>query len=152
MSVNKVMILGNLGANPEVKFLANGGAVANLSIATSRSWVDKNTNQKQEKTEWHRVIFYGKQAETIGQFVSKGRQLFVEGRMETRKWTDNNGVDRYTTEVIGESFSFVGAKPESAPQSEPSGYAGASSQKTQANAYERASTGAVSEIDDDIPF
>lgn len=103
--INKVILVGNLGANPEVKYNQAGKAVANLSVATSESWTDKNTGQKNEKTEWHRVILFGKLAEISGQYLSKGSKVYVEGKLQTRKWQDQNGQDKYTTEVIVSGFS-----------------------------------------------
>jgi len=105
--VNKVILVGNLGAKPEVKYASNGNAIANLSIATSESWTDKNTNQKEEKTEWHRVSLFGKLAEIAGQYLDKGSKVYVEGKLQTRKWQDQNGQDRYTTEVVVSGFNGI---------------------------------------------
>lgn len=98
-SLNKVEIIGNLGADPELRYLQNGGAVANLNIATSESWKDKTTGEKKEKTEWHRVVIFGKLAEIAGEYLRKGSKVFIEGSLQTRKWQDQAGVDRYTTEI-----------------------------------------------------
>ncbi|MCL6417194.1 single-stranded DNA-binding protein [Aestuariirhabdus sp. Z084] len=98
--VNKVIIVGNLGADPEVRYMPNGNAVANLSVATSEQWKDKNTGQPQEKTEWHRVVMFGKLAEISGQYLRKGSKVYLEGKLQTRKWQDQQGQDRYTTEVV----------------------------------------------------
>ena len=108
--VNKVIILGNLGNDPEVRYMPNGEPVANISIATSETWNDKNTGEKREKTEWHRVIAYRRTAEIIGQYTRKGSKLYVEGKLQTRKWTDNNGVDRYTTEIIADSVQLLDSR------------------------------------------
>lgn len=105
--VNKVILVGNLGAKPEVKFASNGNAVTNLSVATSESWTDKNTGQKQEKTEWHRVSMFGKLAEIAGQYLDKGSKVYIEGKLQTRKWQDKDGQDRYTTEVVVSGFNGV---------------------------------------------
>ena len=102
--VNKVILVGTLGADPEVKYAANGNAIANLSVATSEEWNDKNTGQKQQKTEWHRVSMFGKLAEIAGQYLKKGSQVYLEGKLQTRKWQDQNGHDRYTTEVVLSGF------------------------------------------------
>lgn len=102
--VNKVILVGTLGADPEVKYAANGNAIANLSVATSEEWNDKNTGQKQQKTEWHRVSIFGKLAEIAGQYLKKGSQVYLEGKLQTRKWQDQNGQDRYTTEVVLSGF------------------------------------------------
>ncbi|MBO1927484.1 single-stranded DNA-binding protein [Thiomicrorhabdus sp. 6S2-11] len=102
--VNKVILVGTLGADPDVKYAANGNAIANLSVATSEEWNDKNTGQKQQKTEWHRVSIFGKLAEIAGQYLKKGSQVYLEGKLQTRKWQDQNGQDRYTTEVVLSGF------------------------------------------------
>src|SRR6056300_624501 len=98
--INKVILVGNIGAKPEVKYSSNGSAIANLSVATSETWNDKNSGEKQEKTEWHRVSLYGKLAEIAGQYLDKGSKVYVEGRLQTRKWQDQSGQDRYTTEIV----------------------------------------------------
>ncbi|HIB30816.1 MAG TPA: single-stranded DNA-binding protein, partial [Candidatus Thioglobus sp.] len=103
--INKVILVGNLGQKPEVKYASNGNAIANLSVATSESWTDKNTGQKQEKTEWHRVSLFGKLAEIAGQYLDKGSKVYVEGKLQTRKWQDKSGADRYTTEVVVSGFN-----------------------------------------------
>ncbi len=104
--INKVILIGNLGKKPEVKY-SNDKAITNLSIATTESWKDKSTGQKQERTEWHRVSLFGKLAEIAGQYLDKGSKIYVEGKLQTRKWQDNNGQDRYTTEVIVSGFNGV---------------------------------------------
>jgi single-strand DNA-binding protein len=103
--INKVILVGNLGQKPEVKYASNGSAIANLSVATSETWNDKNTGQKQEKTEWHRVSLFGKLAEIAGQYLDKGSKVYVEGKLQTRKWQDQTGADRYTTEVVVSGFN-----------------------------------------------
>jgi single-strand DNA-binding protein len=104
--VNKVILVGTLGRDPEVKYAANGNAITNISVATSEQWTDKNTGQKQEKTEWHRVVFFGKVAEIAGQYLRKGSQVYIEGKLQTRKWQDQNtGQDRYSTEVVVDGFN-----------------------------------------------
>ena len=103
--INKVILVGNLGAKPEVKYASNGNAISNLSVATSESWTDKSTGQKQERTEWHRVSLFGKLAEIAGQYLDKGSKVYVEGKLQTRKWQDQNGQDRYTTEVVVSGFN-----------------------------------------------
>ena len=109
--VNKVIIVGNLGNDPEVKFLASGNAVANLSVATSEQWKDKQTGQPQEKTEWHRVVMFGKLAEIAGQYLKKGSKVYLEGKLQTRKWQDKqSGQDRYTTEIIAQEMQMLGKK------------------------------------------
>jgi single-strand DNA-binding protein len=103
--INKVILVGNLGAKPEVKYASNGNAISNLSVATSESWTDKSTGQKQERTEWHRVSLFGKLAEIAGQYLDKGSKVYVEGKLQTRKWQDQNGQDRYTTEDVVSGFN-----------------------------------------------
>lgn len=99
-SLNKVELIGNLGADPELRYFQNGGAVANMNIATSESWKDKTTGEKKEKTEWHRVVIFGKLAEIASQYLRKGSKVFIEGALQTRKWQDQAGVERYTTEIV----------------------------------------------------
>lgn len=103
--VNKVIILGRLGQDPEIRYMPNGSAVANISVATSEKWKDKQTGQQQESTEWHRVVVFGKLAEICGEYLRKGSQVYFEGKLQTRKWTDQQGQDKYTTEVIVDGFS-----------------------------------------------
>ena len=150
--INKVILVGNLGAKPEVKYASNGNAIANLSVATSESWTDKNTGQKQEKTEWHRVSVFGKLAEIAGQYLDKGSKVYVEGKLQTRKWQDKSGADRYTTEVVVSGFNGTlqmldrrddagGAPRQSAPQAQ-----------AQAPAADPITPVDNSGFDDDIPF
>ena len=113
MSVNKVIILGRVGADPEVKYMPNGTAVAQLSLATNRKAKNQESGDWEDKSEWHRVVFFDKRAETIGQYVKKGNELYAEGRLQTRKWQDKDGNDKYTTEIIAYDFSFVGGKSSS---------------------------------------
>lgn len=105
--INKVILIGRLGADPEVRYTSNGGAVANFNMATNESWTDKS-GQKQERTEWHRIVVWGKLAELCGQYLSKGRQAFIEGKLQTREWTDKEGGKRYTTEVVAQTVQFLG--------------------------------------------
>lgn len=117
--VNRVTILGNLGNDPEVKHTASGSEIANLTVATSESWNDKATGEKKESTEWHRVVLFGKLAEVAGEYLRKGSQVYIEGQLRTRKWTDNAGVEKYTTEVVvGMSgvMQMLGGKQEAKPQ------------------------------------
>ncbi len=108
--INKAIIVGTLGADPEVRYTASGAAVANVNIATNDEWKDKKTGDKQERTEWHRVVFFGRLAEIVGEYLAKGRQVYVEGRLQTRKWQDNNGNDRYTTEIVANEMQMLGGK------------------------------------------
>jgi len=109
-SVNKVILIGNLGRDPEVRYTANGAAICNVTIATSRNWKDKNSGEKVEETEWHRVVFYDRLAEIAGEYLKKGRSVYVEGRLKTRKWTDKDGVEKYTTEVIADNMQMLGGR------------------------------------------
>ena len=108
--VNKVIIVGHLGNDPEIRTMPNGDAVANISVATSESWNDRNTGERREVTEWHRIVFYRRQAEICGEYLRKGSQVYVEGRLKTRKWQDQNGQDRYTTEIQGDVMQMLGAR------------------------------------------
>ena len=108
--VNKVILIGNLGADPETRYTSNQRAVTNLRIATTRSWLDKQSNDLHEETEGHRVVFFGRQAEVANEYLRKGSQAYVEGRIQTRKWQDQSGQDRYTTEIIGEDLQFLGGR------------------------------------------
>ena len=105
--VNKVILVGNLGKDPEIRYLPSGGAIANVSVATSDSWKDKNTGEQVEKTEWHRVVVFGKLAEIVGEYLKKGSQVYFEGKLQTRKWQDQSGQDRYSTEVVVDQMSGV---------------------------------------------
>ena len=109
-SINKVILIGNLGKDPEIRYMPNGDAVTNITLATTETWKDK-AGEKQEKTEWHRITFYRKLAEIAGEYLKKGRSVYVEGRLETRKWTDKAGTDRYTTEIIANDMKMLGSKP-----------------------------------------
>jgi single-strand DNA-binding protein len=109
-SVNKVIIVGNLGRDPEVRYNPNGGAWCTVSIATSRSWKDKTSGEKVEETEWHRVVFNDKLAEIAGEYLKKGRSVYVEGRLKTRKWTDKDGAEKYTTEIIAQDMQMLGSR------------------------------------------
>jgi len=109
-SVNKVILIGNLGRDPETRYAPSGGAICNVSIATTRAWKDKNSGEKQEETEWHRVVFYDRLAEIAGEYLKKGRSVYVEGRLKTRKWQDKEGQDRYTTEIIATDMQMLGSR------------------------------------------
>jgi single-strand DNA-binding protein len=108
--VNKVILVGNLGGDPEVRYMPSGNAVTNVTIATSESWKDKQTGQSQERTEWHRVVFFNKLAEIAGEYLRKGSQIYVEGSLRTRKWQDQSGQDRYTTEIVGSELQMLGGR------------------------------------------
>lgn len=148
--VNKVILIGHLGRDPEVRYSANGQAIANVNLATSESWKDRGTGEKQERTEWHRVVFFGRLAEIAGEYLKKGMQIYVSGRLQTRKWQDKEGVDRYTTEIVANDMQMLGSRagagvPDDSFDSEPpaSAEAGRSGAKT---------AEAADDFDDDIPF
>lgn len=138
-SINKAIIIGNVGKDPEVKYTNAGRAIANLSIATSSSWKDKNTGEKKEETEWHRIVFYDRLAEVVGEYVKKGSSIYVEGRLKTRKWQDKEGIDRYTTEIQADQMTMLGGKQES--QDRPA------KQESKPARHDP-----VDSMDDDIPF
>lgn len=144
-SVNKVIIIGNLGRDPEMRYLPNGDAVCNVSVGCTDSWKDKATGEKKELTEWVRVSFFGKLAEIAGKYLTKGRQVYVEGSMRTRKWTDKEGVERYTTEVRGDVMKMLGTNPGGESQGTPRPAA------ADGGAPGPNSTGA-GDFEDDIPF
>jgi len=109
-SVNKVILIGNLGRDPEVRYAPSGAAICNVTIATSRNWKDKNSGERQEETEWHRVVFYDRLAEIAGEYLKKGKSVYIEGRLKTRKWTDKDGVEKYTTEIIAQEMTMLGGR------------------------------------------
>lgn len=112
--VNKVILVGNLGADPEVRYMPNGGAVANITLATSETWRDKTSGEMKEQTEWHRIVLFGKLAEVAGEYLRKGSQVYIEGQLRTRKWTDQAGIEKYTTEVVvnvGGTMQMLGGRP-----------------------------------------
>lgn len=154
-SVNKVILIGNLGKDPDIRYMPNGDAVANITLATSETWKDK-TGAKQEKTEWHRVTFYRKLAEIVGEYLKKGSSVYVEGRLETRKWTDKAGADRYTTEIIANEMKMLGSKSGgSSSYNAPQDIEGENkNNKTSPPKDSAANTpnSGFEDMDDDIPF
>ena len=108
--INKVILIGNLGADPEVRYTSGGKAMATINIATSESWKDRETGEQQERTEWHRVVFFGRLAEIVGEYLKKGSQVYIEGRLQTRKWQDKEGNDRYSTEVLANEMQMLGSR------------------------------------------
>jgi single-strand DNA-binding protein len=156
-SVNKVIIVGNLGRDPETRYMPNGEAVTNIAVATTEKWNDKASGEKKELTEWHRITFYRKLAEIAGQYLRKGSQVYVEGRLQTRKWTDKEGVERYTTEIIADTMQMLGGRQGaggSAPMDDDYGSAPAPRQSAAPAPRPAASKPApnFSDMDDDIPF
>ncbi|MBV2127967.1 single-stranded DNA-binding protein [Arsukibacterium indicum] len=114
--INKVILIGNLGADPEVRYMPQGGAVANMTIATSESWTDKSTNQKKEQTEWHRVVIYQRLAEIAGDYLRKGSKVYIEGKLRNREWTDKEGIKRYTTEIVANELQMLDGKQDGQQQ------------------------------------
>lgn len=153
--VNKVILVGNLGADPETRYTANGGAITSIRIATSESWTDKQTGQKQERTEWHRIKFFGKLAEIAGEYLKKGRQVYVEGSLRTDKYTDKEGVERFSTDIIGNEMQMLGGAPGERGDRPAQGGANQYRESSGGGARARApaaASGAASFDDDDIPF
>lgn len=155
--INKVILVGNVGLDPEVRYMPNGNAVTTLSIATSESWKDKVTGEKQDRTEWHRVVCFNRLGEIAGEYVRKGSKLYVEGSLRTRKWQDQQGQDRYTTEIIAADIQMLDSKGGSAPSYEdaPQAYQqnNAPQQQQQARPSQApAMHDAFDQLDDDIPF
>ena len=155
-SVNKVVLIGNIGKDPEVRYAPSGDAICNVTLATSESWKDKQSGEKREATEWHRVIFFGKLAEIAGQYLKKGSSIYVEGSLRTRKWQDKDGVERYTTEIRGDEMKMLGGKGDGQQEGQPRQQA---PQQRQQPAKQQApqqqgqpAGGAWSGMDDDIPF
>lgn len=148
-SVNKVILIGNLGRDPEVRYMPSGDAIANLSVATTETWKDK-AGEKQEATEWHRVVFFGKQAEICGQYLKKGSQIYVEGSLRTRKWQDKDGNDRYTTEIVATEMQMLGSRGAGTAASNDSPGQEQPEPAAARPASAKSATGA--DFDDDIPF
>ncbi len=148
--VNKVILVGNLGQDPEVKYMPSGGAVCNVSLATTDSWKNKNSGERQERTEWHRVVLFNRLAEITGEYLRKGSQVYLEGRLQTREWQDKDGQKRYTTEIVANEMQMLGGRGESSgfDDSVPPGAPAASSTASQARRQDTP----AEEFDDDIPF
>ena len=142
--VNKVILVGNLGKDPEIRYMPNGNAVANLTLATSESWKDKQTGDQQERTEWHRIVMFRRLAEIAGEYLKKGSQVYIEGKLQTRKWQDNSGNDRYTTEIVADEMQMLGSRG--------GGSAGFAEQPASAKEPASATASASQDFDDDIPF
>jgi single-strand DNA-binding protein len=163
--INKVILVGNLGKDPEMRYTADSKAVATLTIATSEQWKDKNTGQNQEKTEWHRVVAFGRTAEIMGEYLKKGSQVYIEGKLQTRKWQDQQGQDRYTTEIVANEMQMLGGRAGGSAD-----FGGASQGAPAQNNYSQQNSGAPAKggapaqqysgapsnnfdgFDDDIPF
>ena len=148
--VNKVILVGHLGQDPEVKYMPSGGAVCNVSLATTDSWKDKNSGERQERTEWHRVVFFNRLAEITGEYLRKGSQVYVEGRLQTREWQDKDGQKRYTTEIVANEMQMLGGRSGSSGFEDfvPPRAPAASSSSSQTGRQDAP----AEEFDDDIPF
>lgn len=156
-SVNKVILMGNLGRDPETRFTANGAAVCNLRIATTRSWKDKASGDRREETEWHSVVLYDRLAEIAGEYLRKGRPVYIEGRLQTRKWQDKEGQDRYTTEIVGMEMQLLGSREGGGSGGDDAGGSGPAPTRAPAAgggaAVARKPAGrGLDDVDDDIPF
>ena len=139
--INKVIIVGRLGNAPEMRTMPNGELVANITVATSESWNDKNTGERREETEWHRIVFYRRQAEVAGEYLRKGSKVYVEGRLKTRKWQDQNGQDRYTTEIQGDVLQMLDSRQ-----------SGDNQDKTSTSGKQKQQAESAGDFNDDIPF
>lgn len=147
--VNKVILIGNLGQDPEVKYLPSGTAVANISVATTESWKDKESGEKQERTEWHRVVLFARMAEIAGEYLRKGSQVYIEGKLQTRKWQGKDGQDRYTTEIVANDMQMLGVRNSGSgsPSNSPATASSSSAPPSASN-----SAPPCTDFDDDIPF
>jgi len=150
-SVNKVIVVGNLGRDPETRYMPDGAAITNVSVATSFQWTDKASGEKKEETEWHRVVFRGKLAEVAGEYLKKGSQVYVEGRLRTRKWQDKEGQERYTTEIMATEMKMLGSRAGAGePRMEPPAAESRAAEPRPAAAKKPA--GKFDDMEDDIPF
>jgi len=163
--VNKVILIGNLGNDPEVRFMPSGGAVANLSVATNESWKDKQTGETQDRTEWHRVVLFHRLAEIAKDYLRKGSKVFIEGRLQTRKWTDKDNIERYSTEIVGNEMQMLDSRNSAGgldahnpppftdyPGAEASGDSPAASSSSAKSSSAPEPAGASANYDDDVPF
>jgi len=151
--VNKVILVGNLGKDPETRYMPSGSAVTNLTLATSESWKDKQTGDQQERTEWHKIAMFGRLAEIAAEYLRKGSQVYIEGKLRTRKWQDKEGKDRYTTEIVADEMQMLGSKGGSGAGAGSNAPAAASSnQQRPAVVNDSVDSGPPGDFDDDIPF
>ena len=148
--INKAIIVGNLGRDPEVRYTANGNAIANITVATTESWKDKQSGERQEKTEWHRVVFFGRLAEVAGEYLKKGAQVYIEGRLQTRKWEDKSGQERYTTEIVANEMQMLGTRGDGTTGASNDDYSGEARSTTDSSGS--GASGGDPDLDDDIPF
>lgn len=149
-SVNKVILIGNLGRDPETRYMPEGGAVTNVTIATSYQWKDKTSGDKKEETEWHRVVFFNRLAEIAGEYLKKGSPIYVEGRLKTRKWTDKEGQERYTTEIVADEMKMLGSRGDSGGAREAPAREASPPRASEPKA--RKPAGNFDDMEDDIPF
>jgi len=147
-SVNKVILIGNLGQDPEVRYMPNGNAVANVTLATTETWKDRNSGENQERTEWHRVVLFRRLAEVAGEYLKKGAKVYVEGKLQTRKWQDQNGQDRYTTEIVADQLQMLDSRGGGAAPME----SGGRSAPPPSQGGGDMGFGGGGDFDDDIPF
>lgn len=147
--VNRVIIIGHLGNDPEIRTMTTGEQVANITVATSESWTDKNSGEKKTQTEWHRIVLYRRLAEIAGQYLHKGSQVYIEGRLKTRKWQDNNGQDRYSTEIQCDNLQMLGGRNQDAAQNQPPKQ---QDKQQKAQSKSQQSEPPVDAFDDNIPF
>lgn len=148
--VNKVILIGNLGGDPEVRYTPNGSAVANATMATSNAWRDKQSGEMQERTEWHRIIFFNRLAEIVGEYLKKGSKIYIEGSLRTRKWQDKAGVDRYTTEIVANEMQMLDSRGSSGGSG--GNYQKSASQQGNNNPQSQQASSGNESFDDDIPF
>ena len=146
--VNKVTLIGNLGADPEVRYTANGSAVANIRLATAESWRDRESGETQERTEWHRVVFFSRLAEIVGEYLKKGSQVYIEGRLQTRKWQDRDGNDRYTTEIVANEMQMLGGRGGGGGGN----FDAPNQSSSSSSAPQSSNEPPMDDFDDDIPF
>lgn len=150
-SINKVIIIGNLGRDPDLRYSPDEAAIANIAVATTSSWKDKNSGEKRQETEWHRVVAYGRLAEIMGEYLKKGRPVYIEGRLKTRKWQNKEGIDQYTTEIIADQMKMLGGRDDADPATADHQQAAQRPQQRQAPQQSQ-SAGNLADMDDDIPF
>jgi len=154
--LNKVMLIGNLGADPEIRYTAGGSAIANVRLATAESWRDKESGEQQERTEWHRVVFFGRLAEIVGEYLKKGAQIYVEGRIQTRKWQNKEGQDQYSTEIVASEMQMLGGRGGAGGATGSAGSASGGSYEPsaprQSTSRARENDAPAPDFDDDIPF
>ncbi|HBD10951.1 MAG TPA: single-stranded DNA-binding protein [Porticoccaceae bacterium] len=150
--INKVILIGNLGQDPETRYMPSGGAVTNVTLATSESWKDKQTGQQQERTEWHRVVFFNRLAEIAGEYLRKGGKVYIEGSLRTRKWQDKSGVDRYTTEIVANEMQMLDSRGGASGADYAPPQQKAASQAAPAAGSGEAAPAGFDNFDDDIPF